>query len=328
MRFPMRKGQWPSNVERMSMSRAIAYCFDRNFAPYAAVSTYSLLANTPSAPPVHWLVPAEDASLVAPVLEGLKRQTGHDLRLLAAPSGVFAGWDTHLHLSSAAYLRLLLPDLIAADRLLYIDCDTLVLGDLGELFKLELGGNLLAAALQRLNPGQRTFSKIPRAQNDPNINSGLMVLDLQPLRDAGLLRACEQIYARHRQDVVFADQCLINKFAENRKLVLDGRWNHQIFSNSTLNAEFRQALEGGDLRMLHFVGSVKPWQQMCNPVVAEPWWRYARKLDFMRIEPLKMTNIGQAIALANCHDLNGMYQEASMLKGQIIAMVTRRPPST
>jgi len=312
----------------MTTSRAIAYCFDRNFAPYAAVSTYSLLAGMASAPAIYWLVPAADAEQVAPVLVGLKRQTGHDLRLLSAPAGAFAGWDTQLHLSSAAYLRLLLPDLIAVDRLLYIDCDTLVLGDLGELFTLDLRGNLLAAALQRLNPGKRLFSKIPRAENDPNINSGVMVLDLQPLRDVGFLHACEQIYLRHRKDIVFADQCIINKFAENRKLVLDDRWNHQIFSNATLNADFRQRLDQGDMRVLHYVGAVKPWQRLCNPAVAAPWWQYARQLGFLNITPLKMSNIRQAISLANCYDLNGLYKEASMLKGQIIELVKRRPTET
>ncbi len=312
----------------MTKSRAIAYCFDRTFAPYAAVSTFSLLASMASAPTVYWLVPAADAQHVAPVLEGLKRQTGHDLRLLAAPAEAFAGWETKLHLTSAAYLRLLLPDLIAADRLLYIDCDTLVLGDLGELFTLDLHGNLLAAALQRVNPGKRIFSRIPRAEGDPNINSGVMVLDLQPLRAAGFLGACQQIYMQYKTDIVFADQCIINKFAENRKLVLDERWNHQIFSNATLNADFRHRLEHGEMRVLHYVGSVKPWQQLCNPVVTAPWWQYARRLDFLQIAPLKMSNLGQAISLANCHDRNGLYEEASMLKGQIINLMRRQSPRT
>jgi len=307
----------------MSMPRAIAYCFDRIFTPYAAVSTYSLLANMPLAPRVYWLVPAEDVEHVAPVLDGLKRQTGHDLRLLAAPEGVFTGWEAHLHLSSAAYLRLLLPDLIATDRLLYIDCDTLVIGNLEELLTIDLRGNLVGAALQRLNPGKRTISKIPRAKNDPNINSGVMVLDLQRLRDADFLNACKQIYARHKDEIVFADQCIINKFAENRKLVLDDEWNRQIFSNATVNSDFRQVLENGEARVLHYVGSVKPWQQFCNPAVARLWWQYAKKLNFTRIEMIKMSNLNQAISLANCHDLNGMYKEASHLKDQIIAVMRR-----
>lgn len=312
----------------MSASRAVAYCFDRNFAPYAAVSTLSFLAHNPEAPAIHWLVPAEDAAVVAPVLDGLRRQTGHDLRLLAAPAAAFAGWDTHLHLSSAAYLRLLLPELIAAERLLYIDCDTLVFGSLSELFTIDLRGHLLAAALQLPNPGQRVVSRIPRAEGDPNINTGLMVLDLQPLREIGFLAGCEKVYQRYKGDVVFADQCIINKFAENRKLVLESRWNHQIFSNATINAELRQLVASGGVRLLHYVGSVKPWQRYCNPAVAQPWWEVARKLAFMKIEMTTSPNLARALSLATCYDLNGMYREASDLKGQIIEVLKGALPKT
>ena len=54
---------------------------------------------------------------------------------------------THSDLSIATYYRLLLPTLLdkAIDRVLYLDCDVIVLKDISELFKVNLDGFGVAA---------------------------------------------------------------------------------------------------------------------------------------------------------------------------------------
>src|SRR5271170_3830140 len=51
------------------------------------------------------------------------------------------------HLSKATYLRLAVGKLLPADldRMIYLDCDVLVVGDLAELWDTDLQGNIIGA---------------------------------------------------------------------------------------------------------------------------------------------------------------------------------------
>ena len=62
-------------------------------------------------------------------------------------------------MSRATYARLLLPELVPSSvtRLLYLDCDIVVLRDIGELFDERLDGSLLAAVESK---GFRRWSEL------------------------------------------------------------------------------------------------------------------------------------------------------------------------
>jgi Glycosyl transferase family 8 len=58
------------------------------------------------------------------------------------------------HVSTMAYARILIPDLLpeTRSRLLYLDADLLVLGDVAPLWTVDLQGAPLGAVLDRLDP--------------------------------------------------------------------------------------------------------------------------------------------------------------------------------
>src|ERR1043166_1114853 len=69
------------------------------------------------------------------------------LEFVTADASVFGAATLGPGQSHMTYCRILLPHLVNAPRLIYLDCDTLVFRDLAELFDLELApGKILAAA--------------------------------------------------------------------------------------------------------------------------------------------------------------------------------------
>lgn len=260
----------------------VAYCFDRAYAPYCAVSTYSLLVNSKSDLHIYWGVPPADAELAGALAKALRAQGG-DIRIVPLQGEDFEGWKTAgfsslaVDYTVATYLRLHLPDAVPERRTLYLDCDTLVLHDLRELYDTEMEGNVIGGVL---DSWCSAMSKVPRVPEDGYVNTGVLLMDLEALRAEGFLTACRSLYATHKDDIAFVDQCLINKFAEMRKLLLPEKWNRRVFSGSR-NANHFAGLE--DAAILHFVSRVKPWHEASNESAAALWWAYAERAGVPRL---------------------------------------------
>ncbi|BAN25907.1 glycosyltransferase family 8 protein [Caballeronia insecticola] len=305
----------------MPTSINIVLCFDKNYAYYAAVSTYSLFVNSKSEVRVFWIVPGEDESHVVSVAEQLRNNIGLNVSVVPASSAAFAEWKTVHHFTRGMYLRLLIPTLIDAPRVIYLDADTLVLTDLHALYSTPLGDKLIAGVL---DPGGARTSKIPRQADDPYINSGVLVMNLDALRQDQMFEKAQAIYAQYEREAAFPDQCVINKYAEDRKLTVGQGWNRLMSAAEITQAQFESVLQENDLSIIHFVTPVKPWQQWCNPCVGEFWWNYAKQLGIDGLKPQEITTLDQAIQFARVLDTNERYLAASRVKDEIIAILMRR----
>ncbi|SAL70164.1 General stress protein A [Caballeronia peredens] len=300
----------------MSNSIKIIFCFDRNYAHYAAVSAHSLLINSRSELRIFWIVPVEDESYVLAVAEQLANRTGLNVTVIPASSAAFADWKVSNHFTRGMYLRLLIPTLIDAPRAIYLDADTLVLADLEPLYTIDLGDKLIAGVP---DPAGERSTRIPRRAGDPYINSGMLVMNLDALREDRMFEKAQSIYARYERDAAWPDQCVINKYAEGRKLVLREGWNRQVSASHITRTQFEAVLRENDLSIIHFVDAVKPWQKWCNPYVGDFWWSYASRLTIDGLKPQEITTIDQAIQFARVLDANERYMEPSRFKDDIIA---------
>jgi lipopolysaccharide biosynthesis glycosyltransferase len=299
----------------------VAYCFDEGYAPYSAVSTLSLLCSQKATPKVYWCVTPSCLSVGRELASRVEFLAGVSPELIEVDGSLFSGWTTRGHIPGAAYLRLLLPQVLREEKVIYLDGDTLVLADLSDLYSTELGSHVLAGVVDRL--GTAT-SKIPRPPSDPYLNSGVLVMDLSQLRKDRFLERCADIHDTYKDGVRWLDQCLINKHAEGRKLALPAAFNFQVFANTLTLGRWINILQNKEIKILHFVGDVKPWQEWCNPRVAEYWWGFARKLGSDRLELQKLSSLDQAVQLTRSLDLNEMYQQSSEIKGRIIEALLKQ----
>jgi lipopolysaccharide biosynthesis glycosyltransferase len=256
----------------------IAYCFDRHYAPYAAVSACSLLANAASPLRIYWCVPDGDVEAVRARAGQLQVPGGSELVIVPLNAAPFANWVTQNERQSSVnytlgvFYRLLLPDVLPEDRVIYLDADTLVLRDLGELQATDLQGHLIAGVADRWG-GMST--KLKPAEGDVYLNSGVLLMDLAALRAARFLDLCREIYATHTDDITYVDQCIINKAAEGRKLPVAERWNRLTLAGSRI-ARHLDGME--EAAVLHFYSHIKPWHDQSRPEAAALWKSYADRL--------------------------------------------------
>lgn len=159
-------------------------------------------------------------------------------------------------LTSISLARILLPELLPKDvkRVLYLDADILVLGDLLPLYNTRLNGKVAAMASDGMLP-QYTFYKF----KPPYFNSGVIVMDLDLWRKYGLSRQL-LTYLHDNMDKFtpngdsrtyfnFPDQDLINYCLRGKVKKLDQKYNFiDICGNYDKEAV-----------LVHFLSEYKPW---------------------------------------------------------------------
>lgn len=69
----------------------IAYCFDRTFSKYAAVSTYSLSSSSTAPLNVFWCVPEGDMAVAEELRAKLDLHPRIKLQITPLKSGIFRG---------------------------------------------------------------------------------------------------------------------------------------------------------------------------------------------------------------------------------------------
>ncbi|WP_035847313.1 glycosyltransferase family 8 protein [Kitasatospora azatica] len=179
--------------------------------------------------------------------------------------------------SSAVYTRLSIPEVIPEEpRVLYLDADTMVLGDLRPLLRRPLLGSPVGAVLDAQNPAIGYGIALPGwdrlgiPMGREYFNSGVMLIDLARCRKLRTFEKAHQFLAEHPGKVRFWDQDALNVAADNNWLRLEPRWN--TFALSPLASQpgfihyaeaftpLEQLLADEETAaVIHFAGPDKPW---------------------------------------------------------------------
>jgi lipopolysaccharide biosynthesis glycosyltransferase len=185
----------------------------------------------------------------------------------AVPQHSLDGLPSLPQVSVEMWLRCLLPQLLTdCERVLYLDCDTIVLSRLQELWEVDFNGASLAAVTSPFNRGLRNW---PRTLGLPHarayFNSGVLLLNLEQLRRSG---AMEQALAFGREtqlELRWPDQDALNRVLWEQRLNLHPRWNvmTSMYRASATDHAYLQVERAQAVRapaIVHFEGAAKPWE--------------------------------------------------------------------
>ena len=117
-------------------------------------------------------------------------------------------------------LSMMFPEL---SSVVWLDCDTIVDGDISELFDLDMGGYYYA--------GVREVAKT-NAEHD-YINTGVLVINLDELRKDGF--DYKLVMYVNKTKLLYPDQDAICDLAQGKIMFLDSKYNACSFTAHTLN---------------------------------------------------------------------------------------------
>ena len=145
----------------------------------------------------------------------------------------YLNWKVEGNYTQTVYFRLALPDLIKKlDKIIYLDCDTMVHKDLTDLYQINMGGNYYLGF-----PGHEvSYLVINGTRNF--INTGVMLINLKLLREIKAPILLEKYYKNYGTKKV--DEYLINIVFYNKISFLPFKYgipdfeegNHKIGSPS------------------------------------------------------------------------------------------------
>ncbi len=195
--------------------------------------------------------------------------------------------ETEGWISKETYYRLLAAELLPQyEKLLYLDCDLIVLSDLALLYARDLGDRLVGAVCDyRFDGGYA--QRVLGVPTNSYINAGVMLINAAHWRQEGIAGQCLD-FLREGRPLEAYDQDAVNFVCRGRIMLLEKQWNFQqvwpeIYCWHPRHIEFRknaslqegEAFEFGGRGILHYVCAEKPWQHPQREL-SEYFWSYAR----------------------------------------------------
>ena len=173
------------------------------------------------------------------------------------------------------YFRLFIPVMFPEyDKAIYLDSDIVVPGDISELYRTELGDNLLAAAADHSVVDVPQLAKYIEdgvgIDKHHYINSGVLLMNLKRMREAQLEQRFLELMNTYHFDCIAPDQDYLNVMCSGKILYLPASWD-------AMPTQGTEPIENP--KLIHYNLFAKPW---CYDHVQyeEYFWEYAKKSGY------------------------------------------------
>ena len=280
----------------------VVFAADNNYVPQLTTTIYSAMTNAD--PDRYYDVTVLQKDIAWENQERMRqfllgRFKNLNLRF-ADVSREISGYDlttSNAHISIETYYRFLIQKALPFyDKVLYLDSDIVINGDIAQLYDTELGDNLLAAVHDidyqgnlNMNDGKRlkyTNKKLHMKHPFQYFQAGVLVLNTKEMRKAYSIK--QWLDYASDPDFIYNDQDVLNAHCEGRVVFLDWSWNvvhdcanrvANVFSFAPNDSYDAYIASRKDPKIIHYAGFEKPWVKPdCD--FAPVYWSYARQTPF------------------------------------------------
>ncbi len=253
---------------------------DNNYAPFVATTIASICDNTQSFIDFYILdggITKENQEKIEKLKEKFSNFSIEFL--IIDVEDIFKGFEEGFSTTLSMYNRFIIGNLKPKlSKVLYLDVDIIVIGDILELYNQKLESYALAAVFDQCPEEdiKKLKNNIDMGKESKYFNSGVLLLSLDVWRERDILKTLFDIENKYRGRLLCPDQDILNKYFENNYKMLDKKFN-VIFDNS-------------EIIIRHFAGIIKPWQadfyldtKTNKPILAQnikDFWKYAKMTSF------------------------------------------------
>ncbi|HZF71586.1 glycosyltransferase family 8 protein [Sulfuricurvum sp.] len=193
-------------------------------------------------------------------------------------------------LSPVAYARVIIPDIIDADKVLYLDCDMLIKSDISELYDLNIEDWHLMAVREPMMDRSRNRA-LGMPESAPYFNSGMLLINCIKWREDKIPNKVLEFARSEHERMFFHDQDALNVILQKKWKLLHPKWNQianiydfdSFIQTDYSEDEFVECLDSPNI--IHFTW-IKPDSYTCkHPARVEygdyllqtPWARALHK---------------------------------------------------
>lgn len=280
----------------------VAYSSDDNYAKFLGISMYSLFQSN-----------TEMEQITVYIMDAGIKQDSKDKLLSVANEFnrevVFVNMDDALSsldlhmgarkISIASYARLFMTTIIpeSVDRIIYLDCDTIIMDSLYDMWNTEMGTNLIAGVQDTVDTFYHKIIGLEKSV--PYFNAGILLINLEQWRREDMQTKFLDIIKRFDGNVPHHDQGCINCASQERRTVIDVRYNFTSnmysFSEKTIKRIYfiddfysQAEIDAAKAKpaIVHFTSGLvgRPWEENCTHPMKDAFWSVVKKTPWADLE--------------------------------------------
>lgn len=197
-------------------------------------------------------------------------------------------------ISIASYSRLFLSELLdeSIEKVIYMDVDSLILGELNYAYNLDMRDNLIAAVEDIVPFNFKEVLSLNKS--DRYVNAGFLVINLKEWRRVDFISKALKILKNYNGNKIHHDQGVINKICNGKIIYLAPKYNSMTpfyklnynailkfygldsyYSKEIINEAIKKPI------FIHFTPAfdTRPWEIGCNHPAVYKYYEYIKKCD-------------------------------------------------
>ena len=172
------------------------------------------------------------------------------------------------YVGKTTYLRLFIPQILPKDidRVIYLDCDLIVLNDLKKLYQLELQGKSLAAIKDVKSEDILRIFFYPGIKK--YFNSGVLLIDVNAWRKKNITKKAIDFITKYQKQITSSDQDVLNCLFIDDWLEIDKIYNLDLKHDKI------DKLPPQDTVIFHYSDRIKPWSYLYTGKNKKYYFKY------------------------------------------------------
>lgn len=312
------------------MEIVVVYSSDDNYAQHTGVSILSLLDNNKHFDDIHIYVIDNEISKInkenlKAIISCYKRKiTFIDFSKYKEMLKLNMQWD----ISLSAYARLFISSILPSniDRVLYFDCDTVIIDKIDELWNQDIEDCYVAGVSDTVSSTTKSAVGISGEEN--YINSGMLLINLKRWREENIQDKFIKFIDSNKGSVTHHDQGVINGVLCKKSKVLNPKFNlmtvyyimkrediisyygidNEFYSDEVINESLRNPV------YIHFTPgfTTRPWIKGCKHPKRQVY------LDYLDKTPWKNSRLEKDKSKLRIKIINWIYRNLSFKTAQRI----------
>lgn len=285
----------------------IFFASDNNYAPYLVVALKSLLSNASKDffYKIHVLTSNMSDENKSILLKELTFNSSLEfINLSKEMESIKNQFHLRDYYSIETYYRFFIADLFPEyDKVIYLDSDIVVLGDISDLYFTNISNYLLGAVQEQVMSHYEVFSNYVEKALDVKcknyFNAGILLMNTKMFRIYNIQNKFFKMIKNFKFRVT-QDEDYLNVICKGKVRYLDMGWNKMPFEET--------GFDNVDLQIIHYTLSWKPWHYE-NILYEEYFWQYASQTEyynFLRTELKNYSDERKAKDLASYENLKKM----------------------
>ncbi len=269
----------------------VGLCADENFAmPFGVCLTSIFESNKNESLTVHVITQGFSDKTLSRIRKTEQKYARIDaVKIYKIDDGIFAQYPLSTQFPKSIYFRYLYAKLLpeSIERILYIDCDTVVLSSLRNIWDTYISDNVLFGAVEDRNGDDILIRNRIGRWDGFYFNSGVLLINLAEWRRMDAFKIFADFIRDNREVCLYPDQDAINAAFPDKFKRLPFEYNFHMsfvapFDTFRLHlskkVELLQASK--NLCIVHFAAELKPWYKDSQHPLIFLWLYFLNKSEW------------------------------------------------